>query len=478
MRRGGVLVHPTSLPGPHGAGDIASARRLLEWIERAGMNLWQFLPLVPADKWGCPYKSASAFARDPMLISLTELTEDGWLESHELPSPIHATLPIDFPAVSAHRTAALALAADRVVAQVDLDAWSLDRPWVDDWALFCVLTEAHGPRWQDWPQPARDRHGNVLADAREAPGFARAVALQWLFAWQWDRLRREAKQRGIALWGDLPIFVAPSSVDTWANPELFLLDDHGEPRTVSGVPPDAFSADGQLWGHPHYDNPAHESRGYSWWKARFEALLELCDCVRIDHFRGLVGVWHVPADAQDARGGRWEEGLGSPLLEALTEVASPLPVIAEDLGVITEQVIDLRDEHGLSGMAVLQFGFSEGGEEHLPHHHRRQQVVYTGTHDNQTALGWFREAAENERARFEKLAGLGADPSDGMVRLAWASVADTAIAPLQDLLRLDGRYRTNTPGIEGGNWRWRVPPGQLTFARADELARQLQIFER
>lgn len=479
MRQGGVLVHPTHLPGRYGAGDLASARLLLEWIERAGMSVWQFLPLNPPDGNGCPYNSASAFARDPMLIALEDLVRDEWLREHELPSVINSLLPIDFASARAARQPALDLAADRVAAQVDLDAWSAEHAWVDDWALFATLAKRHGPLWQAWPEPARSRRGDVLAEARDSQSWRREVALQWLFAWQWDRLRREARQRGITLWGDLPIFVAPSSADTWAHPELFELDEEGSPATVSGVPPDAFSETGQRWGHPHYRLAAHARSDHAWWRARFSALLALCDTVRIDHFRGLVGVWHIPAGDADARGGRWEAGLGAGLLEALLDEApgDHLPVVAEDLGVITSEVVELRDRFGLPGMGVLQFAFDGGDSVHLPHRHRPNLAVYTGTHDNDTALGWYRGTREHTRRRLEAYGGPGS-ADEVLVRLAWSSVADTAIAPLQDLLGLDGRYRTNTPGTEDGNWRWRVPPGRMTGAAADAWAARLAVFGR
>jgi 4-alpha-glucanotransferase len=477
MRRGGVLVHPSHLPGPYGAGDLASARQLLDWIEEADLSIWQFLPLGPTDDHGCPYNSPSAFARDTLLLSLDDLVRDGWLRAQELPDAMHSTLPIDFGRLRASRTPLLHLAADRVWQSVDLGGWIDENAWVEDWAAFRALSERHSGRWQDWPEPARERDPAALHEVRETPHWRRAVACQWLFAWQWEQLAREAKRRGIALWGDLPIFVGPESADTWAHRDLFTLDERGLPAVVSGVPPDAFSDLGQLWGHPQYRLDAHRASGHAWWRARFRALLNLCDVVRIDHFRGLAGVWHIPATAPDARSGQWQEGLGAPLLDALAAEASPLPVIAEDLGVITEDVIALREAYDLPGMAVLQFAFGGDDSIHLPHHHRANQVVYTGTHDNDTARGWYESTSPDSRHRLHDLAGLGAG-HEVLVRAAWASTANTAIAQLQDLLGLDGKYRTNVPGTTDGNWCWRVPPGTLTPSHARSLARSLAIFDR
>lgn len=477
MRRGGVLVHPTHLPGPYGAGDLASARTFLAWVEQAELGIWQFLPLSPPDDQGCPYNSVSAFARDPMLLSLDDLVRDGWLREAELPSAVHDGLPIDFSLVRTHRARALELAADRVWASVDLEAWSKSEAWVDDWATFAALDAVHGTRWQDWPELARERDAAALEAARDTVHWRRAIAQQWLFAWQWDLLAREARRRGIALWGDLPIFVSPASADTWAHRDLFDLDHRGFPRTVSGVPPDAFSDLGQLWGHPHYCIAAHRASGHAWWRARFRALLSLCDTVRIDHFRGLAGVWHIPAEAEDARGGSWQPGLGEPLLEALAEEARPLPVVAEDLGVITDDVIALRERFDLAGMAVLQFAFGGDDSSHHPDNQRPNQVVYTGTHDNDTASGWASTSPPEVLARLHDLAGPG-DAHEVLTRAAWASPANTAIAQLQDLLGLDGRYRTNTPGTVSGNWRWRVQSVDLRPTHARAVAAALSEFGR
>ncbi len=481
MRRAGILLHPTSLPGPYGMGDIGpSARQFLEWLDAAGQHVWQLLPLVPVGGTGSPYSSPSAFARNPLLLSLDDLAKDGWLSHAERPWATGDRYRVDYDDVIRRKQPALTLAADRVRGAVDLGAWAAERAWVADWALNRAIAVEHGADWRHWPEPLRDRHPEALAEARDRHHAAhdRTIALQWLFAQQWARLRAEAQRRGVALWGDIPIFVSGDSCDVWAHRDLFRLDGLGFPEAVSGVPPDAFSALGQLWGHPLFAVPAHRATGHAWWVARIASLLELVDAVRIDHFRGLDQVWEVPAGAADAREGQWVDSFGPPLLDALAEALGDVPLIAEDLGIITPEVHALRDRYELPGMAILQFAFAgldddpAAANPYLPHNHRRDLVVYTGTHDNDTTLGWYASAPEAVREHVRRYLGSdGRDLPTDLLRAAYRSVADTVILPMQDALGLDGRARMNVPGEADGNWSWRMGAEAMNLT----LARKLRL---
>jgi len=483
-RRAGILLHPTSLPGPFGMGEIGPfARRWLEWLEAAGQRIWQILPLNPIGPSGSPYSSPSAFARNPLLLSLDDLASDGWLLHRERPWAPGDRYTVDFEDVIRRKEPVLAMAADRVRAQVDLAAWAAARPWVDDWALFRGIVSRHRQDWRLWPEALRDRDPDALAEARDhfAEVIERAIALQWLFDQQWQRLREEASKRGIALWGDLPIFVSVDSCDTWAHRDLFRLDERGFPKMVSGVPPDAFTPLGQLWGHPLFELAAHRRTGHRWWIDRISALLELTDTVRVDHFRGLESLWEVPADAKDARAGSWEPGFGAPLLEALREHFGELPLVAEDLGVITPEVHALRERFGLPGMAILQFAFANLDEPgapdnpYLPHNHHPDLVVYTGTHDNDTTLGWYLSSEEPVRDHARRYLGSdGQEIAFDLLRAAYRSVARTAIVPMQDALGLDGRARMNVPGRPEGNWSWRLGSEAMNLV----LARKLRLEAR
>ncbi len=501
MRRAGVLLHPSSLPGPYGIGDLGpAAREWLAWLETSGHRVWQVLPLTPVDGAGCPYASPSTFAAEPLLLSIDDLVTDGWLQSSEKPYSPSPSGPVEWGAVRDRKGAALRLAAERVVAQVDVAAWGRERPELRTWALFRALSREYGPRFQEWPEVIRRRDPAALAreEERGAAIVARSLALQWLFDVQWGRLRADAARRGIEVWGDVPIFVSGSSADVWWSPHLFRVDDRGNPTVVSGVPPDVFSTEGQLWGHPLYDEAAHRAEGHAWWKARIGRALEQCDRVRIDHFRGFEAVWEVAADARDARGGRWVPGAGEPLLDALHDrFGRPgpggrleLPFIAEDLGVITDPVRALRDRYELPGMVILQFAFGPeqhhtGDHPYLPHQHVRNQVCYTGTHDNDTAVGFFATCDEPTRKHVRRWFGPFQESGDDplawpwpLVRAAWRSVADTAIVPLQDLLGLGGEARMNVPGRAEGNWGFRTTADKLTIARAHYIAEELRMAGR
>jgi 4-alpha-glucanotransferase len=488
-RRAGILLHPSSLPGPYGVGDLGpAAREWLGWLSAAGQRIWQFLPLSPVDHAGSPYASPSAFAHEPLLLSIDDLVADGWLSSKHKPYARGSRGIVDWPAVRAEKTPALTEAANAVRAQVDLARWSADHPELATWALYQAIHDELGVRWADWPVPLRDRHPDALAEARDrlAPAIDRELALQWLFDQQWERLHAEARRRGIELWGDVPIFVSYDSADPWARPHLWRLDADRRPVVVSGVPPDAFSADGQLWGHPLYDEDAHRAEQHAWWIARFRRALSAADRVRIDHFRGMEAVWEVPAGDTDAKGGRWIPGPGRPLLDAVRAVFPQMPFVAEDLGVITDDVRALRDAFGLPGMVILQFAFSGDALDlrrhhhpYLPHAHRAGQVCYTGTHDNDTVLGWYRSADEGTRDHVRRyLSATDADAPGALIRSAWRSVCDTAVVPLQDLLELGSEARMNVPGRAEGNWSWRMPGDALQLALAKRLHAEAEISGR
>lgn len=456
-RRAGVLLHPTSLPGPYGMGDIGrSARQALEWIDEAGLRIWQMLPLHPTERRGSPYTSPSAFARNPLLLCVRDLVDDGWLLPAELP-PTLGPGPVDFAAVTTAREAPLEAAADRVVAAVDLARWADSRSWVVGWARFAAIAAERGQDWTRWPEGLRAREPEAMqaeTERLQAP-IARAVALQWLFEQQWSQLRSNAHRRGIELWGDVPIFVGHHSADVWLDPGLFQLTSQGRPVVVSGCPPDPFAPTGQLWGHPLYDVPEHRASGFAWWLERLRVERELTDCLRLDHFRGLAGMWAVDYGATDASAGRWVEGLGAGLLDAVQDAFGEIPLYAEDLGIITPDVIVLRDQFGLRGMTVLQFAFG-GQPDHayLPHRHREHSVTCTGTHDTETTAGWLEALDPQTRHRVHSY--LGGVTVQSVLRGAWRSRAAIALTPMQDLLGLGSEHRMNTPGTPDGNWRWRM----------------------
>lgn len=473
-RLAGVLLHPTSLPGPHGSGDFGpSARHFVDWLASGRQSLWQVLPLTPVGPGNSPYASVSAFAGSPLLVAIEPLRDSGWLGADDVPPPAGGfdADRVDFDRVTRWRMAALraaeagfrerASAAERQA----FELWCATRShWLDDYALFMALDEHHRARqvtsWTRWEPALALRDADALRAANEAhraeTGFWRFV--QWCFDSQWRRVRAYANERGVRLVGDLPIFVAHHSADCWARPGLFQLDAALEPRVVAGVPPDAFSDDGQHWGNPLYDWAAMAQDGYAWWIARLRHEFERADLVRIDHFRGFAGYWAIPAGAPTAAAGCWVAAPGEALFAALREALGELPVIAEDLGVITPDVEALRDGHGLPGMKVLQFAFGGGPHDpYLPHNHVRDCCVYTGTHDNDTSLGWWRSLSTAERRFAARYLGCDEDarePHWAMIRAAWGSVARIAVCPMQDVLGLGSGHRMNRPG-QLDCWTWR-----------------------
>ena len=501
-RKSGVLLHPTSLPGPHGSGDLgAAAYHFVDWLATGGQSLWQVLPLGEIGPGNSPYMSPSAFAGNLLLVDLGALYRDGWLNADEI-TELQTADPhrIDFAAVSTFRidrlrraarrffaaatvaTAAIPSASSAVTAHDEFASFcTAEAHWLDDYALFMSLAEQHGADWRRWPAELVRREPAALAAARVALGEALRFWQfgQWCFARQWAALHDYAKAHGVDIVGDMPIFVADHSVDVWAHPELFDLDAELRPRVVAGVPPDYFSATGQHWGNPLYRWSAHAAEHYAWWIARLRHTLRQVDRVRIDHFRGFLACWEIPAAAPTAAAGHWVPSPGAELFAALQRALGALPVIAEDLGIITRDVTALRQALHLPGMRVLQFAFD--GKPHnpyLPHNFEPDTVVYTGTHDNDTTRGWWQSLDQVTRQQVAGYLGqrpeeLDAAPHWALVRAALASVAEFAILPMQDALGLDGSARMNRPGDATGAWTWRfswdqVGPGPA--ARLAELA--------
>ena len=491
-RRTGVLLHPTSLPGRFPVGDLGpAAERFLERLAGAGVSVWQVLPLGPTGLGDSPYGALSAFAGNPVLISPERLVEDGLLGADELGEPAAAADAVDYAEARRVKAALLRTAFERFeqgaapsLAEA-AGAWRAapERArWLEDWALFAALRSVHGGRpWQEWPEPLRRRDPAALAAARDelASHLRFHAFLQFLFDRQWLALKRAAGERGIALFGDLPIYLAPDAADVWSGRELFELDEEGRSTAVAGVPPDYFSADGQLWGNPLYRWARMAEDGYAWWVERLRANFRWFDLLRLDHFRGFAAYWEVPAGAATAREGRWADGPGQRLFEALAAALGPLPLVAEDLGVITDDVVALRRAFDLPGMAILQFGFEDGQSQFQPHRLRPHCVVYTGTHDNDTTPGWFASTSEATRARVVDYLGCAAgDAPWAVVRAALTSVAELAVVPMQDLLGLGSEARLNTPGIAAGNWTWRLREGRFDDALAARLRRLSEVAER
>lgn len=494
-RSSGLLLHITSLPGPYGIGDLGpAARHWVDQLAEARQTWWQILPLTPPT-FDSPYTSLSAMAGNPLLLSPDELVRDGLLRPEDLPRPMRGGR-VDYPAVIALKRRPVEVAFERY--RTNRRRWrsAFDRfrhehrAWLDDYALFVALRDAHGGRcWTTWPRDLARRRPDALRSARRelAEAIERQAFAQFLFFRQLEQLRTHARQRGIRLIGDVPIFVAHDSADVWSSPHLFQLDRNFEPKAVAGVPPDYFSTTGQRWGNPLYDWRAMQRDGFDWWIRRFRAALSQVDVVRIDHFRGFDAYWSVPASAPTARSGRWVKAPGNALFQALEKAfagrgrPSRLPFIAEDLGVITPDVEKLRDDFGLPGMRVLQFAFAGSpADPFLPHNYIRNAVAYTGTHDNDTTVGWYRSLKPAERRRVHAYLGEVDAGSIGpaMIRAVWGSVADLAIAPVQDLIGLDSECRMNLPGACEHNWAWRLPDRALKPRHLKQLRQITELYNR
>ncbi|HEY2596842.1 MAG TPA: 4-alpha-glucanotransferase [Chloroflexota bacterium] len=489
-RRSGVLLHPTSLPSRFGIGDLGpAAYAFVEYLASARQTLWQVLPLGPTGYGDSPYSSPSAFAGNSLLIALDPLVEQGLLDEGEL-SALAALRAdhVDFGGLLPLKRKALEAAftrgRERLRPQVEAFR-ARHTEWLDDFALFAALKDEHEAPWTGWDEGLRTRQPASIALARDRleERVEYHVFCQYLFFEQWGALRRRAAELGIEIVGDIPIFVAHDSADVWAHQHLFKLSPSGQPRVVAGVPPDYFSATGQLWGNPLYDWEAVAEDQFRWWIARFRRLLEEVDVVRIDHFRGFDAAWEVPFGEPTAVNGRWVRGPGAAVFGAISEATGGQepPVVAEDLGHITEEVHALLQKTGFPGMKVLQFAFDDGSDNpYLPHNYLNPNcLVYTGTHDNDTTRGWFSGLSDGERWHACRYLGTdGSNIAADLIRLALASIAYTAIVPLQDILDLGAEARINTPGAPEGNWTWRVQPDQLDPAHAERLAGLTELFGR
>jgi 4-alpha-glucanotransferase len=490
-RAAGILLHPTSLPGPYGIGDLGPpAYAWVDTLARARQTWWQVLPLGPTGYGDSPYQSFSSFAGNPYLISPEVLVQDGLLTTENLAGVHFPAERVDYGPVIQLKLHILARAWENFqsgkaasLRPLFEDFCVQQAPWLDGYALFMALKEAHGgASWFTWPRELLRHEAPALEQARRdlSAVVGRQQLGQFLFYRQWGSLKRYANQRGIRLIGDLPIFVSSDSADVWASPEWFLLDDDRRPLVVAGVPPDYFSATGQLWGNPLYNWEALRQSGYAWWVARLRATLRHVDLVRLDHFRGFEAFWEIPAGMPTAEIGRWVKGPGADLFGALRQGLGRLPIIAEDLGLITAEVEALRDQFQLPGMRILQFAFGGATEDRfLPHNYEPNTVVYTGTHDNDTTHGWYATLGERESTFLRRYIGRGdGDVAWDLIRLAWASVADFALAPLQDILSLGTEARMNLPGRPSGNWGWRYTEAMLTPAVLDRLGGMTEIYSR
>lgn len=492
-RAAGLLLHPTALPGPHGVGTLGEpVEALFRFLQTAGLRYWQTCPLGPTGFGDSPYQCFSSFAGNPYLIDLTPLHSAGWVTDAELASL--RELPensVDFGALHQRKLPLLFQVWDRwrqqgrpPLAAADFDLFRREHAdWLEAYALFSAIKEDQGGRpWWEWPRELRSFAGANRSPVRGRlePRTEAHAFLQYLFFSQWRRVRDQAAAAGIEIIGDIPIFTALDSADVWAHPELFQLDPRtSRPTAVAGVPPDYFSADGQLWGNPLYDWPAHATSGYGWWLNRLRAAFALADVVRIDHFRGFEAYWSVPAGSATARTGRWIPGPGLPFFAAVRAALPGAKLIAEDLGLLTPATTALREATGLPGMAVLQFAFGAGATNpYLPHNLRANCVIYPGTHDNDTAVGWYQSVDESVRDHVRRyLRVSGREIGWDLIRAAYASVAALAVVPLQDFLSLGPEGRFNTPGQAAGNWGWRYRREQLEGLQRDSAGYLRELAE-
>lgn len=463
-------MHISSLPSPYGIGTLgAEAYRFADFLAESGQSFWQVLPVSPTGFGDSPYQSFSAFAGNPYFLDLGLLAADGLLDKDDYVNQNWGQDPqrVDFGQLYQTRWPVLRKAAQRLLSAPNADYAAFcaeNAAWLSDYALFMALKDAHGGApWTEWERPLRFREAAALARAQGelAAEAASYKALQFLFSRQWNALHVYAQKRGISIIGDIPIYAAPDSADVWAQPELFELDAERRPAEVSGCPPDAFSPDGQLWGNPLYDWERQRKTGYAWWIARVHHAFTIYDMLRIDHFRGFESYYAIPAGESTARNGRWRKGPGYALFAAVDQALGKRPILAEDLGFLTDGVRRLLADCGYPGMKVLQFAFDSREEsDYLPHNFPRNCVAYTGTHDNNTIIGWFQNAPREDAAKAKDYMRLheGESAPRCMLSTLWASVADLTIAQMQDLLELGSEARMNTPGTAGGNWQWRMVP--------------------
>ncbi|MDT8406481.1 MAG: 4-alpha-glucanotransferase [Methylococcales bacterium] len=484
-RRAGLLLHITSLPGAEQNGCLGKeAHRFIDFLHDLGITVWQTLPLNAPHEDNSPYQSLSAHAGNPALIDLDWLVDKGWLNKNERCQDCGGS-----PQFTRCCRLTKAYHGFKITGkpqdQRHFDVFCQQQAfWLEDYALFMALKhEFSNKPWNLWPAPYRLRDPETLSAARSRLKIEQETIKfeQFVFFSQWQELRNHASHKGVLLFGDIPIFVSYDSADVWMHPEVFKLNEQGEMMVVAGVPPDYFSATGQRWGNPHYNWEHLENNHFQWWQERMRTQIELFDIVRIDHFRGLEAAWEIPANESTAINGQWVEAPGQNLLTTLFEALGPIPLVAEDLGVITPEVEALRDQFGLPGMKILQFAFSgEASNPYLPGNFDHNCVVYTGTHDNNTTLGWYQSLTEAERAFVHDY--LGEQCTNTMpfilVRLALASVANLAIIPMQDLLELDAEHRMNTPGTSYGNWHWRFDWEQVKPEQCQRLKHAIELFRR
>jgi 4-alpha-glucanotransferase len=501
-RASGVLLHPTSLPGPFGIGDLGpEAFRFAKFLVDAGQSLWQVLPLGPTGYGDSPYACYSAFAGNNLLVSPEQLVADGLLARSDLPNVSATSERIDFGEAHAIKEGLLKKAYERYKKTTDTNLRSAfetfaqrQAHWLEDYALFRALKDAHGGvAWNKWEPSLVRRNESALSQARDMlqDEIEAHMFYQFLFFRQWTALKAYCNEHDIKIIGDLPIFVAPDSADVWTNPEQFQLDKDGTPTVVAGVPPDYFSKTGQLWGNPLYNWERMFKDSFQWWIERVRATFTVVDIARVDHFRGFAACWEIPGGDKTAERGRWVEAPGRQLFSAIRKALGELPIIAEDLGVITPDVVALREEFAFPGMRILQFGFgSDTKNIDLPHNYVQNVVAYTGTHDNDTTVGWFHSAAGEGSTRTaaqikrEQKFCLNYLSSDGkeihwdFIRGVWASVANTAVVPLQDVLGLGTEARMNLPNSTSGNWSWRCKAGVLTNEIGERLRDLTELYGR
>lgn len=492
-RLSGILVHPTSFPSPYGIGDLGKgAKDFIDFLEKAGQHLWQVLPLGPTGFGNSPYQSYSSFAGQPLLISPDELINDGLLTKEDIKEipKWENELRIDYDAVAEYKDQLFRIAFEHFTEDEPVEltkeyrSFIRKNEWVKDYSLFMACKEFHnGICWQEWDTeiatPTTSAKEKWTKKLRKEVNYYRF--LQFLFFRQWFAIKKYANDKKIEIIGDIPIFISSDSCDVWANPELFQLDSKGYPTSVAGVPPDYFSATGQLWGNPLYDWKQHKKTGYEWWISRVRSQLVITDYLRIDHFRGFEAYWSVPAKEETAINGKWIKGPGADLFHAITNaLGDDLPIIAEDLGVITPEVEELRDTFQFPGMKVLQFAFDSIEENaFLPHHYPYNCVCYSGTHDNDTTNGWYKTANELSKDKVRRYMSCdGNNVSWNFIATAWSSVAKMAIVPLQDVMRMDSDARMNTPGVAEGNWVWRYSKEQLKEEDAKNLWLTTQLYGR
>jgi 4-alpha-glucanotransferase len=497
MRRGsGILLHISSLPSSFGIGDLGpEAYRFVDFLCETGQSFWQILPLNPTDSGtgSSPYRSSSAFAGNPVLISPELLRDGGWIKPEDIdgyadPDPAR----VDYQAATVYKNRLFEKVLHRITEKKeknpDYEKFCTENSaWLEDFSLFHALHDFfQGKLWTEWPEELRDRHPEALQKARAelANSVEREKVLQFLFFSQWSSLRKYCHEKGVHIIGDMPIYVALDSADIWANPGLFKVDGNKNPLFVAGVPPDFFSATGQLWGDPVYDWEASRNSSYAWWFKRIEQNFRVADIVRIDHFRGFSAYWEIPAGEKTAVNGRWVDGPGADFFQALLKRFPTLPLIAEDLGTITPDVRELIHQFDFPGMKVLLFAFDESmpRNPYIPHNHVRNAVVYTGTHDNNTARGWFEnEAGEEDKRRLFSYLGREVSSSElpwEMIRMAMTSVTDVAIIPMQDLLGLGQEARMNRPSVAFDNWEWRLGKDRLTEGLRHKLLQITKITGR